>query len=74
MNTETITREELEFCYYKRGSAGGFKTKLIETIFAADYSNRKKLSQIFPELVGIIDRYNHETGYWKDLQTKFENC
>ena len=74
MNTETITKAELDFCYYKRGNAGGFKTKLIETIFAADDDNRAKLSQSFPELVEVVNRYNKERGYWQDLQDRFEKC
>jgi hypothetical protein len=73
MNTEKITKEELEFCYYKRGNAGGFKTKLIETIFAADDHNRQKLAQSFPELVEVVERYNIERGYWQDLQERFKN-
>ena len=74
MNTETITREELDFCYYKRGNAGGFKTKLIEAIFAADDNNRAKLAQGFPELVEVVNRYGNERGYWNDLQERFANC
>ena len=68
-----ITKEELEFCYYKRGNAGGFKTKLIEAIFAADDENRNRLAQGFPELVEVVNRYNREKGYWPDLQSRFEN-
>ena len=68
----TLTKEELEFCFYKRGRSGGFKTKLIETIFAADDNNRKKLAQAFPELVEVIVRYGNERGYWQDLQDRFE--
>jgi hypothetical protein len=74
MNTEKITKEELEFCYYKRGNAGGFKTMLIEAIFAADDNNRQKLAQSFPELVEVVERYNIERGYWDDLQDRFKNC
>jgi hypothetical protein len=68
----TLTKEELEFCYYKRGNAGGFKTKLIETIFAADDSNRAQLAKAFPDLVEVVVRYGNERGYWQDLQDRFE--
>ena len=74
MNIEKITKEELEFCYYKRGNAGGFKTRLIEAIFAADDNNRSKLAQGFPELVEVVNRYGNERGYWEDLQNRFKNC
>lgn len=74
MSTEKLTKEELDFCFYKRGNAGGFKTKLIETIFAADDDNRKKLALAFPDLVEVVNKYNYERGYWKDLEERFENC
>jgi len=74
MNIETITREELEFCYYKQGNAGGFKTRLIEAIFAADDNNRNRIAQGFPELVEVINRYGKERGYWADLKETFKNC
>jgi hypothetical protein len=74
-NQKTIvTKAEKEFCFYKAGNAGGFMTRLIDTIFSADDNNRSKLAQGFPELVEVVNRYNRERGYWEDLQERFENC
>jgi hypothetical protein len=69
---ENLTKAEIDFCYYKRGNAGGFMTRLIDAIFAADSDNRMKLAQGFPEIVEVVHRYNYEIGYWQDLQNRFE--
>ena len=73
MKKENVTKAEREFCFYKVGNAGGFMTRLIETIFAADDNNREKLAQGFPEMVEVVNRYNRERGYWDDLQNRFKN-
>jgi hypothetical protein len=74
MVKENVTKAEFDFCFYKRGTAGSFKSNLIETIFSADDDNRKKLAQGFPDLVEVVNRYNRERGYWEDLQNRFNNC
>ena len=68
-----LTKAERDFCFYKQGTAGGFMTRLIETIFSADDNNRTKLAQGFPEIVEVVNRYNRERGYWDDLQARFKN-
>jgi hypothetical protein len=70
---KTLTQAEKDFCFYKSGTSGGFKTRLIETIFAADDDNRAKLAQGFPELVEVVNRYGNERGYWQDLEERFKN-
>lgn len=73
MVKETLTKAELDFCFYKQGTAGSFKSNLIETIFSADDNNRNKLAQGFPDLVEVVNRYGREKGYWQDLQERFTN-
>lgn len=65
--TSTITEAEEKFCYFKLGMAGSGTTALIEAIFKLDMPNRMKMAKGFPELVEVVNRYNNERGYWKDL-------
>jgi hypothetical protein len=65
--TMVVTWAEMDFCFYKLGRAGSFMTSLIDTIFKADDTNRKKIAKGYPELIEVIDRYNREKGYWADL-------
>jgi hypothetical protein len=62
-----ITSAEETFCLYKLGNEGSFMTSLIDTIFKGDEINRAKLAKGFPELVEVCNRYNKESGYWKNL-------
>lgn len=70
METEVktnITEAEEIFCFYKLGKEGSYMTFLIETIFKADDKNQAKLAKGYPELVGVIQRYGNEKGYWSNL-------
>lgn len=58
--------------FYKRGMAGSGFTALIDAIFKLDRPNRAKIALGYPELVQVCNRYNDETGYWEDLQKRFE--
>jgi len=62
-----VTEAEEIFCFYKLGKEGSFMTSLIETIFKGDDRNQAKIAKGYPELVGVIQRYGGEKGYWKDL-------
>jgi hypothetical protein len=62
-----VTWAEMDFCFYKLGRSGSFMKSLIDTIFKADGENRQKLAKGFPELIEVINRFNHEKGYWADL-------
>lgn len=68
----TITKAEELFMFYKRGMAGSGFTALIDAIFKLDRPNRAKIAMGYPELVQVCNRYNDETGYWDDLQKRFE--
>lgn len=49
---------------------GGFHTKLIETYQAADYWNKSRLIDSFPELKSIHSYYS-ESGFYEDFKHKF---
>jgi hypothetical protein len=63
----TVTEAEHTFCMYKLSLSGSGMTALINAIFALDTNNRAKIAKGFPELVEVCNKYNFETGYWKDL-------
>lgn len=65
--TKTVTEAEHVFCMYKLGMEGSGMTALINAIFALDTNNRAKVALGFPELVEVINRFNFEDGYWRDL-------
>jgi hypothetical protein len=67
-----ITQDELEFIYYKKGTAGSFRTGLYDLFFKGDSINQFKLETIYPEL-RVLRRYSTEAGYWEDLQKRFNN-
>jgi hypothetical protein len=66
-----VTDAEKEFCFDKMGMSGSFMEKLISTIQRADTINQGKLAMGFPELVGVVRRYQSEPGYWEDLVERF---
>jgi hypothetical protein len=66
-----ITQDELEFLYYKWGTAGSFRTGLYDLFFKADSINQFKLETMYPEL-RVLRRYSNESGYWEDLQKRVE--
>jgi hypothetical protein len=66
-----VTDAEREFCFDKMGMSGSFMSKLISTIQNADIINQSKLSMGFPELVGVIRKFQGEEGYWEDLVERF---
>ena len=66
-----VTDAEREFCFDKMGMSGSFMERLIATIQAADIINQSKLSMGFPELVGVVRRFQSEGGYWEDLVERF---
>lgn len=66
-----VTHAEEVFCMYKLGLEGSFMTSLIDTIFKGDMINRHKLSKGFPELVEVCNRFNNESGYWEDLESRW---
>ncbi len=47
--------------------------RLFRCIMAADQSNQAKLAKGFPEYVEVVYRYQNESGYWEDLQNRWEN-
>jgi hypothetical protein len=66
-----VTDAEREFCFNRMGMSGSFMERLIATIQAADIINQSKLSMGFPELVGVVRRFQSESGYWEDLVERF---
>ena len=66
-----VTDAEREFCFDKMGMSGSFMERLISTIQAADIINQSKLSMGFPELVGVVRKFQSEEGYWEDLVERF---
>jgi rhamnogalacturonyl hydrolase YesR len=68
-----ISDAEENFCFYKLGMAGSGMSALIEAIFKLDMPNRFKMAKGFPELVEVVNRYNNETGYWRDLVDRWNS-
>jgi len=66
-----VTDAEREFCFNRMGMSGSFMERLIATIQAADIINQSKLSMGFPELVGVVRKFQSESGYWEDLVERF---
>jgi len=66
-----VTDAEREFCFDRMGMSGSFMERLISTIQAADIINQAKLAMGFPELVGVVRRFQCEDGYWEDLVERF---
>ena len=66
-----VTDAERIFCMYKLGLEGSGMTALINAIFALDTDNRAKVGKGFPELVEVVNRFNFETGYYKDLTERW---
>jgi hypothetical protein len=74
MSTETkptLTKAEELFMFYKKGMAGSGMAALIEAIWKLDRNNRAKIALGYPELVAVCNRFNDETGYWEDLQKRW---
>lgn len=71
--TTTISSAEELFMHYKKGMAGSGMTALIDAIFKLDKPNRAKIALGYPDLVEVCNRYNFETDYWDDLQSRWEN-
>lgn len=55
---------------YLAGITGGFHTKLIDAYMSADYFNKGRLIDCFPELMGI-DIYMNDPEYYKEFKKKF---
>ena len=70
----TLTEAEMLFMHYKKGMAGSGMTALIEAIWKLDRKNRAKVALGYPELVTICNRFNDETGYWEDLQSRWKEA
>ena len=66
-----VTDAEREFCFNRMGMSGSFMERLIATIQAADIINQSKLSMGFPEIVGVVRKFQSEAGYWEDLVERF---
>jgi hypothetical protein len=64
-----VQADEWEFIYYKRGTAGSFRTGLYDLYWKADFINQAKLESVFPEL-WVLRKYAQESGYWEDLQAR----
>lgn len=64
-----VQADEWEFIYYKRGTAGSFRTGLYDLYWKADFINQTKLESVFPEL-WVLRQYSQESGYWEDLQAR----
>lgn len=68
-----LTEMEEKFIHYKKNMCGRGYTMLIDTIFALDDENRKKMAKGFPELVEVVHRYGNERGYWQDLVARYND-
>jgi hypothetical protein len=71
LGIELVTQDELEFIYYKLGTAGSFKESLYDLFFKADMGNQFKMIQVWPELY-VAHRYYTHPGYWENLQERFK--
>lgn len=58
--------------HYKKGIAGSGFTALIDAIFKLDRINRAKIALGYPELVTVCNRFNDESGYWEDLEKRYD--
>jgi hypothetical protein len=68
-----LTNEELEFYFFMKGQSGSFHTNLFKAIMSADFGNQYKLAFGFPGEVSVVQRYQNESGYWEQLQSKFDD-
>ncbi len=72
MNDNT-TKAERELYYWYTASVDSspsFSSLLFTVIGKADTSNRFLLAKGFPEEVEIMNRFQNESGYYKDLETR----
>lgn len=65
-----VTEAEMEFMFYRAGTAGSFRTALYNAFAQADHINQAKLESVFPDL-SVLRRYQSEDGYWQDLQKRW---
>jgi rhamnogalacturonyl hydrolase YesR len=56
---------------YQLKLTGSGMTALINAIFALDTDYRAKIAKGFPDLVEVVNKYHHETGYWEDLVNRW---
>lgn len=68
-----ITRWEWELYYWSVGTAGSFYTSLVNTFMLADGQNSARMLMAFPDELGPVHRYRHESGYWEGLRAKIKN-
>lgn len=67
--SDKLTNAERELFFYLNGRTGSFMTHLFDAIFAADYSNKMKLSIAFPDEVEAVRKLQNEPEYHSRLQT-----
>lgn len=68
---KNVSMAEEQFCMYKLGMSGSGITALIDAIFKLDTQYRAKIALGFPELVEVVNKFNYEIGYWKDLVSRW---
>jgi len=66
-----LSRWEQEILFFKKGTAGGFYTKLVLAFQHADLSNSIKLLQAFPEELGPWNRLRIDDSYSQELDDIF---
>ena len=66
-----VTEDEALFVRQRIGIASSGENALINCIFALDTPNRHKMALGFPTLVDIVNKYNFEKGYWRDLVFRY---
>lgn len=72
-NTQNeIHQDELEFFYYKQGTAGSFRTGLYDLYWKADTFNKLKLESAFSYL-WVLRKYSSVPWYWEDLQERVKS-
>lgn len=67
----SVSQEEELFVRHRIGIASSGENALIQCIYALDTKNRAKMALGFPELVEVVNKYNFERGYWKDLVSRY---
>lgn len=71
MNYDDYKEAKREFFFYKRGSAGGFQTKLFDLFGKADIENQARLGLAFPMHLEVIRDYmdsESEEEFFKDIK------
>jgi hypothetical protein len=72
LSVETlVSHDEALFVRHKLGQASSGEEALIQCIYSLDKAGRQKMALGFPGIVEVVNKYNFERGYAKDLISRY---